>query len=1013
MTYVNRRSSNINFSIADIANETDFRKQKKSDRNPNRGICSKSLSRNPIPWTPDKMLKIREFFEGKNPPYRFYDFSTTYEVFGKEIQIFAASLDAYIEEGGLISHEDLIFFSSSGPEYTDVLKEFRQDCFLYTIDAVSFKKKKQPQYELYNLKVQKLKNIDQIFPYRFCIFWEEKCDNSEFYEIELKTNHSVIEEFKTCLGFIFSSLDERSYDPRFEILTEISTSKSIINGEKGIHMFRPYRGKEVENYFSTSISKVTRSIIPVYPGGYRDSVICSPESLSTIKLIEKVTCDFLKDIPCHLYLDKPDDIFRAVDKHVRLTETLRTFLCRDIKKEGLTKPRYLLKLMIQEMSKLNPILEPYINFYDSFDIEGIKAIRGHGLGMANALTTLLQCVISLMIKNRLENKGFESDLIDFFVFNDDFLAIMPDDFRDEYWEEEGEIFEGLGLIRNEEKSFWSLIGAVFCENYSYNPEPDFSRKKVSLRRTVYLTFCFDYIHEAKEFYVSLGPEYRQLHDDTFEQITRFWGYEFFKEEIRYPYQMGGWISYSFEGYNIDFSIFEFEDYNPNVYAAYKACKFKGRINRKSDIGKKSVFLNKLLPFEDSLGDCLPLGDDCKLKNKYHVYQLADRTGFNFRKFISKRRIEIFRETQMKCRMPFSEFKKEFFLDKKNILPKKDLEWLLPDLYVQPIGDVYQQKTPIRNFLLSRGFLFSSDTSENLPEEYSILNFKVKTKNPDLTKEFVLPNFSSCENMENLGINKSQFYQDDREIRDLGNLLYIVQKLYNDDFYPVLDSRYRDPDIERKKLQIYGRLLTIEEQIQISTGEMPQNERRFIERFRQWLEKARPEGLSDDEADEIIIQIQNLNKRFDDQEDEGDLSPDEEPEDEEEIARMQELIQKYQRPKNDSKPLKSFEDFLENNLWRAIFETESWDEYEDLVRKMALTFKGIYEWAYGRVELVPEFHKQKIQGILDGLNQSEKDSLFKLAEKLIIRDGYCKDMSEIFGFEEPEEDFDCGDMFGAD
>jgi hypothetical protein len=68
---------------------------------------------------------------------------------------------------------------------------------------------------------------------------------------------------------------------------------------------------------------------------------------------------------------------------------------RDLKKEGLTKPRFILKIILDELHLRWPKLKAfeYPEFFDSFKIPGVDAVRGHGQGMANALTTIMQIAL--------------------------------------------------------------------------------------------------------------------------------------------------------------------------------------------------------------------------------------------------------------------------------------------------------------------------------------------------------------------------------------------------------------------------------------------------------------------------------------------------------------------------------------------------------------------------------------------------------------------------------------------
>lgn len=69
-----------------------------------------------------------------------------------------------------------------------------------------------------------------------------------------------------------------------------------------------------------------------------------------------------------------------------------SFWCRDFTKEGLTKPRNLLTIILEEMeAKGYDIINT--KFYEGITVldgeNWSEPVRGHGLGMANSLTTLM------------------------------------------------------------------------------------------------------------------------------------------------------------------------------------------------------------------------------------------------------------------------------------------------------------------------------------------------------------------------------------------------------------------------------------------------------------------------------------------------------------------------------------------------------------------------------------------------------------------------------------------------
>jgi hypothetical protein len=74
-------------------------------------------------------------------------------------------------------------------------------------------------------------------------------------------------------------------------------------------------------------------------------------------------------------------------------EKFKFSYCRDLTKEGLTKPRNLLKIMLECIKKRFEDFPVQPDFFDTYcvlvDGGNVYPPRGHGLGMANELTTLM------------------------------------------------------------------------------------------------------------------------------------------------------------------------------------------------------------------------------------------------------------------------------------------------------------------------------------------------------------------------------------------------------------------------------------------------------------------------------------------------------------------------------------------------------------------------------------------------------------------------------------------------
>jgi hypothetical protein len=132
------------------------------------------------------------------------------------------------------------------------------------------------------------------------------------------------------------------------------------------------------------------------------------------------------------------------------------------------------------------------------DFGEIKPIRGHGQGMANALTTLMQYCIYFIVKDRVELEcgAFESDAL---FLNDDGVVYM-NDHVDEFQNADFDVCLELGLLPKPSKSFISTGGSVFCENYYFTNK--LSEKKSYYGREFNLALNAVNIVHAKQIFNS-------------------------------------------------------------------------------------------------------------------------------------------------------------------------------------------------------------------------------------------------------------------------------------------------------------------------------------------------------------------------------------------------------------------------------------------------------------------------------------------------------------------------------
>lgn len=784
-----------------------------------------SQDRYPVRYNDLVAVELAAFFEGKSYPFRRYDFSSTFERFHTEVSRFCICLDAYIEAGGKIPYKFLIEGVISGPEFTEYLKDYKLRFFVKKcIDGHFYE---EVDFDLDRFGDIVIDDIDQIFPARDLIFYEEKVSDYLHGSIPLVQDVNMIEQFKEKVKDIFSLFSEGELADetisKLDIVLSLSKSKSLIDGKSRFNFQKKYKGQNLDNYFSRNIGLCKRTVIPI-PRGFRDSVMLEPEALHSVKLLEDRATVILKDLPYHAYYAERWRILQAKRKFEK--NHCRSFICRDLKKEGITKPRNLLRIIIEELSRIFPELVPLTNFYSDFSLDlGEPGIffpaRGHGLGMANALTTIMQLAVLALVQEELVAKGFDHDQIGYLTYNDDCAVCIPHDYVDDWIETEEEIFKGLGLILNPKKSYYSAQGYNFCELYFKHVKENFHSNDYQRRRDFLMTLSFSFIHEAKDYYRSVMNLYSCKEPECLEEIISVFGYEFFPEESLYPSLFGGWYEPLINGFSR--AIFSLEElpFDMRVISAYEAGKLqkiqvfdRKRREKTEDIQKLFRYITEELP---GLGN----RSSEAIRNDYWIYGRSFQ-GLQAREALCKRRLKRYRE--IKPEISQEDFIRKLLSENERLIPPiRYLERKEPDIFFSRSSfhsDPYRQITP----LLDLFAYFDNPLGEGgIPELYTLKYFPQNEKEPSEEAIFIGDEAYNLPG-ENIAFHEPSFLEDQETDLNPIEFQYCLQSLYGRNFYLKRKIPLKDKEVSTYRKQPYGRLLDIEEYSYLSLN--PRRRKRF-------------------------------------------------------------------------------------------------------------------------------------------------------------------------------------------
>jgi hypothetical protein len=230
----------------------------------------------------------------------------------------------------------------------------------------------------------------------------------------------------------------------------------------------------------------------------------------------------------------------------------RTAYCRDFEKEGLTKPRIILRVLLEELHDRFPEEPSFANpgFFDKWILEvdgvDVEAERGHGLGMANELTTLMSFVIEAMVCKRTRIRTRWSGYV-----NDDAAAIF------ETWQEakkfcdvDRDVCGELGLAYKEKASFLCCGSIVLCENYVSILCPNINRKLLFDKQAFAKLYgCANALHARESL---KGAAYKNVTSGMFNALVNYWGPIYNRREFHNLTALGGWETRRLRGINVEY-----------------------------------------------------------------------------------------------------------------------------------------------------------------------------------------------------------------------------------------------------------------------------------------------------------------------------------------------------------------------------------------------------------------------------------------------------------------------------
>jgi len=271
--------------------------------------------------------------------------------------------------------------------------------------------------------------------------------------------------------------------------------------------------------------------------GSRAAPVNEYTSALTIRWIDKAVAKILSFDNRDVSRWEPIRLKRTLEKNIWGGHSY----CRDFNKEGLTKPRQILRIMMEELYARTkwPCFQD-VGFFDewTYDSEGetFSPPRGHGLGCANALTTLMSITIEAMVTKRCGIRPKWSG-----YNNDDAALIFKSNTEAETYGHFDRIAcDELSLEFKPKASYIAKGEVVLCEQYACTFNKTYGWKgSFYVEAFLNLLKCRNAAHAqnlARATDVSFVDKRHQ------QFIMDYWGFVLFRNEQSRPLEFGGWFS---------------------------------------------------------------------------------------------------------------------------------------------------------------------------------------------------------------------------------------------------------------------------------------------------------------------------------------------------------------------------------------------------------------------------------------------------------------------------------------
>jgi len=461
--------------------------------------------------------------------------------FIQHLSKFRAHLDMYeqLVEKPIFSKSELyIRCLQEGPAFTEYIKKSRST-------SLRFKSSEtitdcDPMYTH-----SEYWGYDSIFHERGLLHWDDRSEIDDIKYSFLPPQRELdLEEFRRIFRSFLNriKMTKNDFDLDIELVSELAPTASydprLMKVEEYKHRAPTRQLREVWDKRVTMATPylARRSVVLVTPGSTRDALTATPDTLLKVKLITRLARAISLRSPYSC--NAPEVI--ASRRYERVLKRF-AFLHLDFKKYGLTFPRALNNVALQEIARIAEVDLSDLDLTDFFvDIDGVvyRTECGTALGWLDCLS--MHCVTALL----LDLQDQTEITFDHVGFNDDFELGFVDcgDYRSILnltRELLFNLFDQWNIPLSADKIFGSRA-SIFLERYFFfESEYGLDLEKRQLTLSSYASsLVASFPWEAKMFYdIAVSQlEFQYAVDRCIETCP----IEFDSDEAVMPIQAGGW-----------------------------------------------------------------------------------------------------------------------------------------------------------------------------------------------------------------------------------------------------------------------------------------------------------------------------------------------------------------------------------------------------------------------------------------------------------------------------------------